>query len=258
MNRPNKIDEMIQQGKVAFGTFVFLPEAAIVEIIGNCGYDFIILDMEHAALEIRDVEKLIRSAELSGLVPFVRLCKDRHDDILRVMEAGAMGVLIPHVMSGREMSRVVQAVKYPPEGKRGACRGVRAARYGDSDFAEYTHAYNLSTWIMALVEDVEASERVEEILSVKGINAVNPGPGDLSNSLGVPGQTRHPKVIAVIDKIIAAAQKKGIPVAMYVTDTSESEEWVKKGVNMIIYSIDTRIIMEAYKRGISQLRQSTV
>jgi len=109
---------------------------------------------------------------------------------------------------------------------------------------------------MPLVEDVEACENIEDILSVKGINAVNPGPGDLSTSLGVPGQTRHPKVIAIVDKIIAAAQKRGIPVAMYVTDASESEEWVKKGANLIIHSIDTRIIMEAYKRGISQLRQS--
>ena len=257
MNRPNKIDAMIRQGKVAFGTFVFLPEPAIVEIIGNCGYDFIILDMEHASLGLRDVENLIRSAELSGLVPFVRLGKDRHEDILHVLEAGAMGILIPHVMNGREMSRVMETVKYPPEGRRGACRGVRAARYGDSNFAEYTQASNLSTWVMALVEDVEASENLEEILSVKGINAINPGPGDLSTSLGVPGQTRHPTVIAIVDKIIAAAQKKGIPVAMYVTEASESEEWIRKGANMIIHSIDARIILEAFKRGIGQLRQPT-
>jgi len=131
MNRLNKIEEFIRKGRVAFGTFVFLPEPAIVEIIGNCGYDFIILDMEHASLDLRDVEKLIRSAELSGVVPFVRISKNKYEDILRVLEAGAMGVLIPHVMNGGEMFRAVEAVKYQPQGKRGACRGVRAARYGD-------------------------------------------------------------------------------------------------------------------------------
>ncbi len=256
MSSLNRIEEFIRNGRVAFGTFVFLPEPAIVEIIGNSGYDFIILDMEHAALGLRDVENLIRVAELSGTVPFVRIGKNRHEDILRVLEAGARGVLIPHVMNAGEMSRIVETVKYPPEGKRGACRGVRAARYGDSNFAEYTRASNLSTWVMALVEDAESSENLEEVLSVKGINAVSPGPGDLSTALGLPGQTRHPRVIAIVDKIIAAARKKGIPVAMYITDASESEEWVKKGANMIIHSIDTRIIMEAYKRGINQLRQS--
>jgi 2-keto-3-deoxy-L-rhamnonate aldolase RhmA len=256
MNRPNLIQESIRKGKITFGTFVFLPEPAIVEIIGNCGYDFVILDMEHASLSNSDVEKLIRSAELSGLVPFVRVGKDRDEDILRVLEAGAMGVFIPHVMNGKEMSRVVEAVKYPPEGRRGACRGVRAARYGDSNFAEYARDSNLTTWVVPIVEDAEACENIEEILAVKGINAINPGPGDLSTSLGIPGQTRHPRVISIVDKIIASAKKEGVPVATYVTDASESEEWVKKGVNMIIHSMDTRIIMEAYKRGIVQLRTS--
>ena len=255
MNRENRIDEIIKQGGVAFGTFAFLPEPAIVEIIGNCGFDFIIFDMEHAPLGILEIERLIRSAELTGMVPFVRIGKDRSEDILRVLEAGAMGVVVPHIVSAHEISRVIETVKYPPVGKRGACRGVRAARYGDTDFAEFTHSANRNTWVIALVEDVEGCENIEEILSVPGLNAVNPGPGDLATILGVPGQTDHPKVVEVVERVIKAGRSKEMPVAMYITELSKAAEWIQKGANMMIYSIDARIIMEAYRDSLRRLRK---
>ncbi len=256
MERRNRIREIVAGGGVAFGTFVFLPEPAIVEIIGNCGYDFVILDMEHALLGLRDVERLIRSAELSAMAPLVRIGKHRSEDILRVLEAGAVGIVVPHIFNAQEIGKVIEVVKYPPVGKRGACRGVRAARYGDCDFAEYTRAANADTWVMALVEDQEGCVGIEEVLSVPGLSAVNPGPGDLSTSLGLPGQTDHPKVVEIVEKVIKAANRRGVPVAMYLTDPSKAAGWIKKGANMIIHSIDTRIIMEAYRDSIRHLRKA--
>ncbi len=255
MRGSNRITELIRKGKVAMGTFVFLPEPAIVEMIGNSGFDFVILDMEHAALSVREVETLIRSAELSGMDSLVRISKERSEDILRVLEAGATGVMVPHVRRAADLAQVIEAVKYPPVGRRGSCRGVRAARYGDTDFARYTLEANTRSWVIALVEDMEGCAQIGEIISVPGLSAVSPGPGDLATALGVPGQTDHPQVIEVVEKILDAARRREIPFAMYVTETRASSKWMRKGANMIIHSIDTRIIMEAYRGALRQLRE---
>jgi 4-hydroxy-2-oxoheptanedioate aldolase len=198
----NATKRRLESGGLALGTIVPTNDPALVDLSALVGFDHVIIDGEHGSVGIRDVEDLARAAEAAGITPLARVPSNTAVDILRYLDAGVLGVMVPQVKTADDARRAVAAAKYHPAGQRGM-GGGRAARYGlVGSQAEYAASANRETMVMALLEDRAAVENLDDLLAVDGIDVYFIGPADLAQSYGLPGQAGHPEVQAAIDSII--------------------------------------------------------
>jgi 4-hydroxy-2-oxoheptanedioate aldolase len=252
--KANQAKRRVSEGKTVFGSFVFSRDPSHVEVLGAAGYDFAIIDMEHAAMGAGDVERLVRAAEASSITPLVRIPTADEPLIGRVLDTGAQGILLPHLTNRAEARRVAQAAHYPPRGVRGACTGVRATEYSSVPFATHVKETATEVWVLGLIEDASAADAIEDILAGGDMDGVMPGPGDLSTSLGVPGELTHPEVTKRVDRVIEAAVNRSLMAGMYVGDPADAGQWIARGARFIVYSLDSKVLYEAYRRGLDRMR----
>ncbi len=211
----NRMKDLIKNGNPAFGVSVQFPSAEIVEMIGELGFDWVMLDAEHGSITPDNVGPLILAAELHGITPVVRPEKNDPAIINKYLDRGAMGVQVPHVNTADEAQAAVDACRFYPEGKRGL-GGGRMADFGFGvSTKEYVRSANEQMLVCVQIEDTEAVGNLDEILSVEGVDVFFIGPTDLAQSLGHPGENGHPNVRRVIDetftRIHAAGKASGTP-----------------------------------------------
>ncbi len=237
------LKEKIKTGPV-FGVTNYTGAICAIETIGNWGFDFVYLDIEHTALRIGpEMERQIMAARLSGVSALVRLASVDEVEIRKALELGAEGVVIPHIRTKEEAELCVRAAKFPPLGRRGAESNVRAAKFGGPGFKwdEYIADSNGETMVIPMAEDFEFIDNLEEILSVPGIDAVNFGPVDYSLSILEPvGYQMGTKVKIAYEKLVKAARPKGIGImGPVVPPTLENvQDAIVTGMNMIIMGND--------------------
>jgi 4-hydroxy-2-oxoheptanedioate aldolase len=233
--RKNQIKERIAAGIPSYGAGLLWPSPEIVDLMGGLGFDWLWLDLEHGPFDMNSLSHTVRAAEAAGVDTILRLPKIRDPEAtLPYLETGAMGVIVAHTQTAADVEFAVKAVKYPPVGERSA--GVmRGASWGaKSDF--YRHS-NDQTMIMALVEDREGIDNIDEILAVNGLDAVVIGFGDLSLTMGHP--KNHPEVLKVgvpaQEKVIAS----GKALQVTVQNGREAAEWIEKGALMVRCTMHT-------------------
>ena len=256
----NKLKTMIKQDRAAIGSWITLADAAVVELLGLAGYDFALIDMEHASLDYQTVENMIRAAEMIGITPLVRVGQNQENVILRVMESGAHGVVVPHVVDRASAVQAVQAAKYEPLGIRGISAMTRAARWTTVDFGEHVRTSNEQTMVIPMVEDREGIENIEEILSTEGVDVVMIGPADLARSYGVTSEKNPPIVRDAIEHAAAAARRVGrarlgMPI-FHSAFNRGYRELVEMGVRFITYSTDASVLVRAWKENLRSARES--
>jgi 2-keto-3-deoxy-L-rhamnonate aldolase RhmA len=199
--RPNPVKRKLQQKQPSVGATLAWPSPQLVEFLALAGFEWVLLDAEHGPIDVAAAEEMVRAAESTGIVPLVRVPANDRIVIMQYLQVGIMGIAVPHVNSRSDAERVVEAVKYYPEGSRYADTGARAADYGLSKSnAESYEEANRETIIVVWVEEQRALENLDEILAVAGIDAVNIGPSDLALTMGHPGRPDHPEVQAAIRK----------------------------------------------------------
>ena len=246
MGYQNRLKQILHEGRVAFGASIQIPAAALVEILGLVGYDFTMIDTEHGLYDLETAGELIRVAQGVNLTPLVRVSKNDKGLIMKALDLGAQGVIIPHISSKEDAARAVDAAKYGAGG-RGACPVVRAAHYGLRDWAQYEEQANQETMVFLLIEDLEATYRVEEILSVDGVDAVFLGLFDMSVGAGYRGNVRHPEIQKAVDRILAVSKDRGVPVMHTLTVGRDVEAWVNRGVRLIMQSADSLVFVRAHQ-----------
>lgn len=226
----NLMKEKLKRGEVVIGAFSNIHAPAAIEILGLVGLDFVIIDAEHTSVTPETAENLYRAAELHGVTPVTRIGENTQQVIQKFLESGSQGVLIPLVNTREEAQRVVNAVKYPPIGKRGLA-GSRAADWGmfKGGMAEYVRYANEQTWIAVQVETMDAVKNFDSIASLEHIDCIFFGPSDLSANLGYPGQTRHPEVVAIIDALGKKTIEAGKVAGTIVRDLEDYKYWVDRG-----------------------------
>lgn len=252
--KPNQAKRHASEGRTVFGSFVFCREPAHVEILGLAGYDFVIIDTEHAAMDVADVERLVIAADAAGITPVVRLASADPQLIGRVLDLGAQGILLAHLGDRADAERIGQAVRYAPAGIRGACTGVRATGYSATPFDLHVKQTADEVWVLGLIEDPAPVDAIDDILAGGSVDAVLLGPADLSTSLGVPGQFRHPEVTKRVERVIEAAARASVTAGMYVSDPADAEQWIARGARLIVYSLDAKVLYEAYRRALERMR----
>jgi 4-hydroxy-2-oxoheptanedioate aldolase len=209
----NRVKEKILGGEKVVGTFCNLGSTAVVEILGQLGFDFVIIDTEHGPGAVESAVALIMAAEVRGLPPFVRVKEADRNSILRMLDIGAMGLLIPFVKSLAEVRKIVAYGKYRPVGDRGFgltrknCFGLEPL------MADRMEAYfewaNENTLLIPQCETVECLEQIEDIVALEGVDGIFIGPYDLSIAMGIPGQFHHPDLVAAMNRVLEACKRAG-------------------------------------------------
>ncbi|MBV9544396.1 MAG: 2-dehydro-3-deoxyglucarate aldolase [Chloroflexi bacterium] len=212
--RPNTMKAKLKAGQPVFGVQIDTPWPELVEVCGHLGFDWAFLDAEHGPLAEADIAHMVRAAESAGITPVVRVPRNEPETILRYMETGVAGIVVPQVNSGEEARRVVAAVKYPPQGRRGI-GSSRASGYGFGPPGDvYRSQVNDQTVVILLLENIRGVENLDEILAVDGVDVVFVGPADLSASMGGPIGLEEPSVQGVVDDVlertIAAGRIAGV------------------------------------------------
>tara|TARA_B100001029_G_C15061753_1_gene459163 strand:- start:2658 stop:3371 length:714 start_codon:yes stop_codon:yes gene_type:complete len=236
------------------GTWITLAHPAIAEIFSNAGFDWLTIDMEHSVIDLFDAENLIRTANLSGSIPLVRLPSNDEVIIKRILDAGSAGIIIPQINSEDDLVRAIKATKYAPDGIRGAGL-ARAQSYGE-DFDGYKLIVDNDMLIIAQIEDKKALENLDSILSVPQLDAIIIGPYDLSASMGKAGQLDDKEVAEAIDKIVQKSIDQGVSCGIHIIEpnTDELNSRIKEGFNFIAYSLDIRMLSHNAKEALDQLK----
>jgi len=226
----NKLKRKLADGQVIVGSFVFIPSAKLTEIISLAGFDYVVIDMEHGPVDIQSAEDMVRAAELAGATPIVRVAHNTPHLILRALDIGAQGLHVPEINDAESARQMVASTKYGPEGHRGLA-GVRAAKYGmQSSLAEYAASANRETMVIAHIENVKAVERLDDLLGVEGIDVYYLGPADLSNSMGIPGQTKDPRVVNLVEETIKRIVAAGKVAGCIAADIETTRRYLDLGV----------------------------
>ena len=227
----------------SIGTWLSLPNESVAEIFARAGYEWVVIDLEHSAINIHQAENLIRVIDLAGSKPFVRLSGHSLSQIKRVLDAGAKGILAPMIESQAQIESIIAACHYPPKGNRGMGL-ARAQGYGEEIAKiEYIHKTSKHIEIYAQIESALGIDNIDSILS-QDINGYFLGPYDLSASLGSPGQFNSAEFIAAETIVLNAAKKYQIKCGYHLVEPQPKQIQVldDKGYDMIAFSVDIRML----------------
>jgi 4-hydroxy-2-oxoheptanedioate aldolase len=233
MIQSNKTKRKLRAGELVFGVMITIPGPRVVELCGLAGFDYVVIDAEHAPIDVAMAEDMVRAAELVNVTPLVRVPSHDPRVILRYLDSGAQGVMVPQVNSATEAARIVSAVKYAPLGTRGLGSG-RAAAYGQEiSQPEYAKHANNETMIIAQLEHIDALAELPGILKVDGIDAFEIGLADISQSLGLAGEKLNPKVLSVARQFATAVISAGRIIGDTANDPQSARALVAEGYRMI-------------------------
>ena len=238
-----KIRENLGNGGYSIGTWIQIPHPSIAEIMGQSGYDWVAIDMEHGAISANQLPDLFRALELGNTLPLVRLAQGHTKDCKRALDAGAGGIIVPMVESAEQLKTVRDACCWPPKGNRGV--GFSRANLFGKNFDEYSLEAQCPI-IVAMIEHVKAVEELESILEVDGLDAILIGPYDLSASIGKTAKFEHPDFVALIDQIRHIAENSKIPCGMHIVEPSANKLQLKltEGYRFLAYSADSVFLSE--------------
>ena len=254
--KKNQLKELISTGQLALGTHIDTYSPTLIEIAGLAGFDYVYIEAEHAPLNWETFEHLVRAAELSSLTPLVRLDEEPLNRLVRkALEAGVQGVIIPHISSVEEATAAVQAVKFPPDGVRGMGT-MRARRYGTIPLVDYLEWSNRESLVIILIEEQAAVEKIEEILSVEGIDVVVFGPSDYSISIGVPGQTTHPRVLDARRQVVETAFRFNVAPMITCNTIEQVRECLEMGIRLLSLGGDARVLLHCWREMINNARKA--
>ena len=241
--------KLLNDKKVAIGTWLNTGSNIVAELIAQSDLDFICIDAEHSPVDINNIIGLVQAinAGNTSCYPIARIHGLDYSLTKRYLDAGIKGIICPLVNSKEQAELLVKTVYYPPTGQRGL-GFCKANNYGSS-VKSYFNKANEEIFVAIQIEDIKAVENLESILSVDGIDCVFIGPYDLSASMGVAGDFQHPDYINARNKILRMTKEKGLSIGIHVVQpcVQECQKFLKEGYNVIAYSLDITILTEAYK-----------
>lgn len=255
MLHANKLKRALAAGNTVFGLLNSIPSPLVVEMIGYAGYDFVILDMEHVCVNPETLENMVRAAECAGMTALVRVPNTAPETILRALDCGALGIVVPHVRSGADAEQAVAASRYHPLGCRGISGG-RTTGFGTIDLPTYLERANAEIMVVVMIEDRNGVDNLESILSVPGIDMVLEGAIDLSQSYGVPGQAQHPSVQAAIGMIAFACYQHEVKFCAIPRTADQLTRWKERGVQAYLLGDDRGVSFRALKAHVSGMRNA--
>jgi 4-hydroxy-2-oxoheptanedioate aldolase len=250
----NRAKEKLKAGETIYGVFANGLSVEMVEIMGLAGFDFITIDSEHAPSSDETNRLLVMAGESRNTPVFIRTPNKFHSSILRSLDIGAQGLLLPQVNSAEEAQEIVRAAKYYPEGFRGVGLG-RGADYGIGvNLGEYFRQSNDNLLIAVQCENTAGVPHLDAIASVPGVDVIFVGPFDLSQSLGIPGQINAPPVKEIIKTVLDLCARCGKYAGIFTFSVVEAKQYAAMGFRYIIAGSDLNYLGEGCRNALRELR----
>jgi 2-dehydro-3-deoxyglucarate aldolase len=236
----------LQSGNESIGGWMQIANSSVAEIMGQSGYDWVALDMEHGSMCVHQLPDIFRALELGGTLPLVRVARGDSMECKQALDAGAGGIIVPMIENADEVAKAKNACCWPPAGNRGVAFS-RANLYG-KHFDSYKDEAQQPLFV-PMIENSHAVTNLDEILEVEGVDAIMIGPYDLSASMGMTAEFEHPDFIAAMSHILNTAQQHQVPAGIHVVAPSESElsQRIAEGYRFIAYSMDAILLQQAAK-----------
>lgn len=259
LNRSLALKERLRVGELTIGAWITFYDLGAAEIMAGSGYDWLMVDMEHAPFTLENLTGVLLALDSHGVVSIVRVPWNDPVRIKSVLDLGADGVLVPQVASAVEAAAAVAACKYPPQGMRGF--GPRRASDYGRNMAMYKERANDATFVGIQIEHIQGVANIDEIVSVPGIDAILLGPMDLSATMGRLGELDHPEVVAAMDTVVAAAMGAGLPAGIPLPMDAPVEvvrHWAAKGCRFVVAGGDQGMLEQAARTTLGNLRRTLV
>ena len=249
--RINRIKQLWREGKPAIGGFLSVPSGFSAEVMAHTGLDWLCIDMQHGVIDYADVVPMLTAISTTATTPIVRVPWNDAATIMKVLDAGAYGVIVPMVSNRAEAERAVAACRYPPAGIRSNGPN-RALLYGGADYQKNADKEMLC---IAMIETAEGIEKMDEIISTPGLDAVYIGPTDLALSLGLPAvmDNDDPKHVATVNKILETCRRHKVMAAMHTTSAKYTQRYIDQGFNMVMLVNDRFAMMSWVKAEVGKL-----
>ena len=245
MRKKNQLKRRIKNSEYVIGTWCALPSPSVVNVLGASGLDFVIIDMEHGPTDFVTAEDMIRGAESEGCSPLVRVPSNSESDILRALDIGAHGIIVPHIESIADREKAISYIKYPPIGIRGFSPYTRAGSYSNLN-PNYTTIENQETMTVLIVEGIEGMKNLEGIIDDPQIDAIYIGTYDLSQATGKSGQVNHPQVKESLEECVKKIRRKGKVAGCLIHNKDELRWFIEIGVQFITYLVDDAVLFNAF------------
>jgi 2-keto-3-deoxy-L-rhamnonate aldolase RhmA len=252
LEKAKRLKAALKKNQPCLGAQIALSDPIVAELFGRAGFDWLVLDTEHAAQSTLTARAMLQACVASEAVLLLRPLRLDPDEIRRYLDLGSPGVLCPFINNGEQAKLLVDACHYPPEGIRG-WGPRRAGGYG-FDAAEYTSSANEAMICIPIVESSEAVERIDEIVSIPGIDGITIGPMDLSLSLGCFQQFSHPLYLAAIEKVRGACRRHGKAMGTGCYSSEHAQQCMKDGDTLLLVAGDDLFLASEAKRQVSMLR----
>ena len=247
-NVQKKFRERFVAREGLLGTFLKTPTAHATEILGQVGFDFVVVDAEHAPLSRSEIDLMMLGAKAAGMASVVRVPSAAPEHLLTALDCGAAGVLVPHVDSPETLKAIVHACYYDG-GHRGFSNSPRAGDYGALGFREHIEKADQSISVLAMIEDIAALDRLDAIFAVPGLTGAFIGRGDLSAALGA-SLPNDPRVVEAVERITAAARTHNIPLIAHVgaAEGPDIDSLRALGVTAFLVASDQGLMRQAALR----------
>lgn len=254
--RANPVRERLLNGGSAVGIMAFeFFTPGLPALLSAAGADFVILDTEHSGIGIDTLKMQLAAARGLPIMPFVRVAAARSHLIAPVLDAGAMGIMVPMVETQEQARDLVRWSRYRPEGARGLGFTLGHDDYTDGDILAKIRLANARTLLIALIETATGLANAEAIASTPGIDLLWLGHYDLTDSMGIPGQFEHRDFQAAVDSFLAACARHGKPAGILAPDLNTALMWRRRGFRALCYGTDTGLLKGALGAGLAALRQ---
>jgi len=255
--KPNPLRAKLAAGEIVYGTMIQdIRSPSIGQIMARAGCDFVFFDMEHGPFDLGIIADMVKVTRLEGVTPLVRVPGYAYEYLVRPMDAGAMGVMVPRIESRTQVESIVECLMYPPVGVRGL-----SADKGHNDFNaqgmwEFAEQANKENLIILQIEQEEAVKNIDDILSVPGVGAAVLGPNDLAMSMGIHEKDTLAALEPAIQAVLDSAKKYNIPCGIHIGNLDWLIEWQRRGMQLIAYSNDIVFLRNGIQSAITKLKDA--
>lgn len=254
--KKNRYREAIAAGRIPLGHMVWeFSTRGVAKILDPLDLDFVVFDMEHSGIDTERIFDLIAWSKACSFAPFVRVPQTDYHFLARVMDAGALGVMVPLVQTVEQAQRIVDAVKYAPLGKRGLGIGAAHTDYNNPNPHQFMKEINASSVVICQMESPQGVENADAIAALPGVDNLWVGQADLSQNMGIPFDFQNPKFIEALRHVVAVAKKHGKQACIQPATMEQAQQWIPLGFNCVSWSIDTVMYRTAMETSLASIRK---
>ncbi|HWB84058.1 MAG TPA: aldolase/citrate lyase family protein [Bryobacteraceae bacterium] len=255
--RVNHTRERLERGETVFGCALQCYRSAeIPRAFAAAGFDYVFIDMEHGTFDLETVHDMVAAAVQAEITPIVRVGELLYSLVARLLDSGAQGIILPRVEDPRLLEEALSWMRFPPVGKRGFGISAPLIDYERRSFNEIIEHMNRMTVSVVQFETTTAMERADELLSVRGVDIAMVGPSDLSISLGVPGESQHPKMISTVENFIGKCVQHGVVPGIQTRTVADAKAWAERGMRFVGAGGEHGLLLEKACETVAALRSA--